>query len=413
MPHSKALRHEAIRSGKGLSIAGKRTVTARVLCGVRAASVRHQSVEDAAKAAASHRSIKFAFAAALRYPCGALESETGWDGEPNMEYRRLGASDVEVSAVAFGAWAIGGWLWGGTDDEQAVGAIQKAIELGMNTIDTAPAYGFGHSEHIVGEAIKDRRDEVIVATKCGVVWDGEEDRHARGTVDQEGRPRRLFNNLTKDSILREVDSSLERLGVDYIDLYQCHWPDRKTPLKETMEALVQLLDEGRIRAIGVSNFTPEMIEECRRYGPVHSDQPSYSMLNRDTEKDVLPYCASNNISLLVYSPLGQGMLTGKVTMGREFPEDDLRSRSPWFKPENRKRVLEFLEKVRPIAEGHGKTLAQLAINWCLCQEGITAILVGARRTEQVEENAGGAGWRLAEEELRLIDSWLNELGGPK
>lgn len=326
-----------------------------------------------------------------------------------MEYSKLGTSDIEVSRVTFGAWAIGGWFWGGTDDDKAVAAIQKAVDVGITTIDTAPMYGFGHSERIVGQAIKGRRDQVVIATKCGLVWDREEGQDFFRTEDNEGGPQHIFRNLKRDSILRELDLSLERLGVDYVDLYQCHWPDNTTPLKETMEVLTRILAEGKIRAIGVSNFTAEMMEECRRYGPVHSDQPRYSMLDRAADQDVRPYCAANNIALIVYSPLYQGLLTGKVTMERKFPKGDQRSGDPWFQPDNRKRVLGFLDKVRPIAEARGKTLAQLAANWCLCQEGITAALVGARTPEQVEENAGSAGWRLSGEELQRIDDGLREL----
>ena len=329
-----------------------------------------------------------------------------------MEYRRLGTSDLEASAVVFGAWAAGGWLWGGTDDELAIAAIRKGIDVGITTIDTAPMYGFGHSERVVGEAIKERRDEVIVATKCCLVWDHQSNGASFDTEDADGNPRRVYRDLGADSILRECDQSLERLGVDCIDLYQCHWPDEATPLKETMGALVRLLDQGKIRAIGLSNFTPALIEECRQYGPVHCVQPPYSMLNRGAEADVLPYCAANDVGTIVYSPLQQGMLTGKVTLEREFPEGDMRRAKPWFQPQNRRRALELLEKLQPIADAHGKTLAQLAINWCLCREGITCAIVGARRPEQADENAGGAGWSLTGEEVAQIERWLEDLGAP-
>jgi len=326
-----------------------------------------------------------------------------------MEYRQLGTSDVRVSEVMLGAWAMGGWMWGGADDEAAIEAVNRAIDIGMNTIDTAPMYGFGHSERVVGQAIKGRRDEVVIATKCGLRWDLEEGEYYFESEDNEGKHHTVYHNLKKHSILEEADMSLERLGVDYIDLYQCHWPDSTTPLSETMEALTQLLDEGRIRAIGLSNFTPQMIQECRKYGPVHSDQPPYSMLDRDIEKELAPYCAQQNVALIVYSPLHRGLLTGKVTMERTFNEGDQRNWMPWFKPENRKRALEFLHRLKPIAEGHGKTFAQLAINWCLCQQGVTAAIVGARRPDQVEENAGGTGWRLSQDEIAQIRAWLEEL----
>ena len=329
-----------------------------------------------------------------------------------MDYAKLGPDGPEISRVIFGAWAVGGWMWGGTDDAKAVEAIQKAIEVGMTTIDTAPVYGFGHSEMIVGEAVKDHRDQVQIATKCGLRWDRGDGQDYFQTTDAEGNELHVYRNLKKDSILEEIDRSLERLGVDYVDLYQCHWPDATTPLAETMEALNQIREEGKAKAIGMSNFTPEMIAECRKYGPVVSDQPLYSMLDRGIEADLLPYCAENHVGVIVYSPLHQGMLTGAVTMDRTFGEGDQRSWKPWFKPENRRRVLEFLEKVRPIARKHHRTLAQVAVNWCLCHHGITAALVGARDPAQVEENAGAAGWCLSKDELTSIRGWLDELGGP-
>ena len=331
-----------------------------------------------------------------------------------MQYRQLGDSGVRASEVMLGTWAIGGWMWGGTDDEEAVAAINRALDIGMDTIDTAPMYGFGHSERVVGRAIRGRkRDEVVLATKCGLRWDLEEGESYFETEDNEGRPHKVFRNLKKHSILEEVNRSLERLGVDYIDLYQCHWPDSTTPLGETMEALVQLLEEGKIKAIGVSNFAEQMIEECLQHGPIHSDQPLYNMLDRDIEEGLQAYCARRNVALVVYSPLHQGLLTGKVTMDRTFGEGDQRNWRPWFKPHNRRRVLAFLDKLGPIAQRHGKTVSQLAINWCLCQHGITSAIVGARRPEQVDENAGGSGWKLDEEELRQIRGWLEELNGPQ
>lgn len=327
-----------------------------------------------------------------------------------MEYRQLGTSEVEVSRVIFGAWAIGGWFWGGADDDKAIEAIHKAIDVGVTTIDTAPMYGFGRSERVVGEAIKGRRDDVVLATKCGLVWDRAVSEFFFETEDEQGNKHKIYRDLKRDNVLREFDMSCERLGVDYIDLYQCHWPDATTPLKETMEAMAQLLAEGRIGAIGVSNFTPEMIQECRRYGPVHCDQPEYSMLTRQADADVRPYCAQSGVGLIVYSPMHQGMLTGKVTMERTFPEGDQRNWKPWFKPENRIRALAFLEKVQPIADSRGKALAQVAVNWCLQQEGVTSAIVGARTATQAEENAGGAGWALTEEELDAIGKALAELG---
>jgi aryl-alcohol dehydrogenase-like predicted oxidoreductase len=330
-----------------------------------------------------------------------------------VEYAQLGQSDLKISRVVLGAWAIGGWKWGGADDEESVAAIRRALDLGVSTVDTAPVYGFGHSERIVGEAIKGRREEVVIATKCGLRWDTEEGERYFDTADRDGNPLTLYKDLRPDSIREEIDRSLQRLSVDYVDLYQCHWPDSTTPLSETMGALVEILEQGKARAIGVSNFAAHMIEEARGQAPIASGQPLYNMLDREIEQDLLPYCAAHDVGVIGYSSLHMGLLTGKVTMERTFPGDDVRNIKPWFKPTNRRRALQFVERLRPIAEAHDRTLAQLAVNWCLCQRGITGAIVGARRPAQVEENVGGAGWRLTDEELSTIRGWLEELGGPE
>jgi len=329
-----------------------------------------------------------------------------------MEYVELGCSGLSVSRIIFGTWAIGGWMWGGTDDAQAIAAVRAAIDAGITTIDTAPMYGFGHSERIVGEAVRGRRDEVVIATKCGLRWDRPEGQDFFPTRMEDGREVTVRRNLSRQSILEEIDLSLERLGVDYVDLYQCHWPDPTTDIEETMGALSTIVQQGKARAVGVSNFTPEMMRECLRHGAIASDQPLYNMLDRDIDEDVLPFCADNGVGVIVYSPLHQGLLTGKVGMDREFPSDDQRSWKPWFKPANRQRVIEFLDKLTSIAQAHDRTLAQVAVNWCLCQRGVSAAIVGARRPEQVTENAGGAGWSLTQDELATIRGWLEELGGP-
>jgi len=325
-----------------------------------------------------------------------------------MEYRRLGSSDLEISTVGLGCWAMGGWWWGGTDVNDSIAAVQKAIDVGINFIDTAPVYGWGLSEEIVGRALEGRRDKAVVATKCGLIWDREE-----GEYYFEDAGHKVYRCLRKENIIREAEASLRRLRTDWIDLYQCHWPDKTTALEETMEALVALRDQGKIRAIGVSNFTVPMHEECLRHGPLHSSQPRYNMLDRKIEKDVLPFCREHNIGVVVYSPLEQGILTGKVTPDRKFAPDDYRTHQPWFQRKNLERALGFLERIRPIAEGHGKSLAQLAIAWVVAQPGVTAAIVGARRPEQVEHNAGGSDWRLSEDELKVIESELAALGGPE
>ena len=330
-----------------------------------------------------------------------------------MRYRKLGGSDLEVSTVIFGAWAIGGWYWGPQDDEESIRTIHAAIDAGMTTIDTAPMYGMGHSEEVVGRAIQGRRDEVLVATKCGLRWDTPDEGVEYFTCKMpDGSQHPVRRNLHKRAILEEIGFNLERLGTDVIDLYQCHWPCKSAPIPETMEALVQLKDEGKIRAIGVSNFSPEMLQECIDHAPLASNQPPYSLLRRNIEADVLPFCRDHGIGVIVYSPLQQGLLTGKMTPDRELHDEDYRKGQKWFTPKNRQRVLDALERIRPIAEAHDATFAQTTIAWTLAQPGITATIVGARTPAQVRENARAADIDLTPDELAHIRAVFDELGGP-
>ena len=327
-----------------------------------------------------------------------------------MQFRQLGTSDIQVPVVSFGAWAIGGWMWGGTDDNDAIRALQRGIDLGVTCIDTAPAYGFGHSERIVGQAIKGRRDQVTVATKCALRWDCQDGEFFFESVDTEGQTRRLYRNLRPESIRYECEQSMKRLGVDVIDLYQCHWPDTTTPIADTMGALLELKREGKIRAIGVSNFTAAMMRECLKSGAIDSDQPKYNALERTVEREILPFCRENGISLLAYSPIAQGMLTGKITLDREFPAGDLRRDRPLYARANRVKVLAMLDKVKPIAEAHGATLSQVFIAWLVAQPGVTSALVGARNERQVEENAQAGELRLESGEIQGIRNLVEELG---
>jgi len=329
-----------------------------------------------------------------------------------MELRKLGKSDLKVTPVVFGAWAIGGWFWGGTDDAEAVTAIRAAVDEGINTIDTAPMYGFGHSEEIVGKALKGIRDKVIVATKCGLRWNRTDGDFHFVAQDEQNRSHQIYKVLKPDSIIEECDLSLKRLNVDVIDLYQCHWPDTTTPIADTMGALMKLKEQGKIRAVGVSNFTPAMMRECLNAAPLASDQPKYSLLAREIEADVLPFCRENNIGVIVYSPLAQGLLTGKVTMDRQFAPGDLRVNTPWFQPQNRQRVLDALGRIRPIADAHRATLGQVAINWVINTPGVTSAIVGARNAAQVRENVHAAEFRLSEEEQSFIRSTFESLGKP-
>ena len=321
-----------------------------------------------------------------------------------MRYRPLGQSGIEASVVAFGAWAVGGWWWGGADERDSIEAIRTALDAGINLIDTAPAYGLGYSEEVVGKAIRGRRDEVVLATKCGLVWHTDAGTHF---FDQSGKP--ICKHLGCASIRHELEQSLLRLQTDMIDLYQTHWQDTTTPIEETMATLLDLKREGKIRAIGVSNATVEHIDEYRKIGPIDCDQEKYSMLDRELDSERLPYCARNNIAVLAYSPLAQGLLTGKVSADRELPEGDFRSEDPRFSKENRAKVLAFLEEIRPIADVHNATLAQLTIAWTLAQPGLTHALVGARSVQQARENAAAADIVLAAEELATIDAALARL----
>lgn len=329
-----------------------------------------------------------------------------------MQMRSLGQSAIKASVVGFGAWAIGGWMWGGSDRKDAVRAIQAAVDAGINLIDTAPIYGFGVSEEIVGEAIRKRRDKVILATKCGLVWHIQKGDFFFDSDDASptkvNPTRKVFRYLGRDAIRYEIEQTMRRLRTDYIDLYQTHWQESTTPIAETMEELLKLKKEGKIRAIGVSNATVEQLEVYRSVGPVDSDQEKYSMLDRGHEKDLLPYCATNGLAFVAYSPLAQGLLTGRMAPDRSFKPGDQRLNNPRFSVENRKRVAAFLSKIEPIAKERHLTLSQLVLAWTLCQTGCSHVLAGARTKEQALENAGAGNVRLSEEEVSAITAALTQ-----
>jgi len=290
-----------------------------------------------------------------------------------MEYRRLGSTDIQVSVVGLGCWAIGGEVavWGPVDDNEAIAAIQQGLDLGITLIDTAPAYGYGHSEELVAKAIAGRRDQVVVATKCGLVW-----KEPGGKIERCLNPR---------SVMAECAASLRRLRVETIDLYQIHWPDPNTPLQATMEALVRLREQGKIRAIGVSNFNCQQMTEARKYGPVECLQPELSMLERTATEDLLPYCREYNLGVLAYGPLARGLLSGKFGPTSRFT--DLRARDARFSGPAFARNLALVDKLKAIAGRLECTAAQLALRWVIQQEGVTAALAGFKRTSQAVENA--------------------------
>ena len=325
-----------------------------------------------------------------------------------MHTRPLGDSDVRVTPVIFGAWAIGGWMWGGNEEADSLDAIRASIDHGVTTIDTAAIYGMGHSEELVGKAIKGRRDKVVIATKCGMRWNVNEGSDPWPQKDNAGRDVTIFKNARPASIAYECEQSLKRLGIDVIDLYQIHWPDTSTPVEDSIAAMQKLKDQGKIRAIGVSNYDLTWLGKATAVAPIASLQPPYSLIQRKIETDILPFCRQSNIGVIVYSPLERGLLTGKVPPDRVFPAGDHRAKHKYFTPENRSRVLAALEKIRPIADSHQASFAQLVINWTVHEPGITAALVGARNAEQAEHNAKALSFTLTGDERGQIRAAFDE-----
>jgi aryl-alcohol dehydrogenase-like predicted oxidoreductase len=310
---------------------------------------------------------------------------------------RFGKTGLEITPVGFGAWAIGGtgWrgAWGHQDDDEAVGAIRRAIELGINWVDTAAVYGLGHSEELVARALKGvaDADRPYVFTKSSLRWD------ENGNV---------INSLNWDSVKRECEESLRRLRTDVIDLYQIHWPNPDEDVEEGWSAMAELKEEGKVRHIGVSNFDVSQMERANAIAPVETLQPPYNMLNRDVEEKILPYCGDNDIGVIVYSPMRSGLLTGKMTLGRiqNMPSDDWRRGADDFQEPKLSRNLELVEKLREIGERHGKSPAEVAIAWTLRHPGVTAAIVGGRRPDQVDGIIGAAEFRLSEDEIEEIET---------
>ena len=325
-----------------------------------------------------------------------------------MEYKKLAKSEIPVSVITFGAWVTGGLFWGGADKNQSIKAIQKAIDYGITSIDTAPVYGFGESEKIVGKAIKGKRDKLQILTKYGLRWDQKIGTYYFDITDHKGNSNSIYKYAGKDSIVYECEQSLRRLGTDYIDLYQIHWHDIATPIEESMEAVTKLISEGKVRAAGVSNYAVEHLEKACSVINIVSDQVPYNMVKRGIEDDVVPYCINNNISILAYSPLERGLLTGKITSDYKFNPGDNRSKSPFFSGQNLYKINKFLDSIKPLAEERKISLAQLVINWTIQQPGITSVLVGLRNPEQAEENVKAIDFMLNDEEIDIINSELKK-----
>jgi aryl-alcohol dehydrogenase-like predicted oxidoreductase len=315
-----------------------------------------------------------------------------------MEHRRLGKSALNVSVIGLGTWAIGGKFWGHTDETEAIAAIQKAIDGGINLIDTAPIYGDGHSEELVGKAVKGRRHQVIIATKCGVRFRGAD----------------LVNDLTPKSIRKELEVSLKLLDTDVIDLYQCHWPDPNTPIEDTIGEMEKMKAEGKIRAIGVSNFDAALLKRAQKVAQVASNQVQYSLLNREIEKELIPFCREQAIGILAYGLMGGGILTGKYKQKTKFGKDDARGFFYNFYDEPQwSQVQALLKELERIAARHGKPVAHVAINWVRQQAGLTSALVGARSPQQAEANAAAGDWQLSSEDLAIINKTISQTFGEK
>ncbi len=310
-----------------------------------------------------------------------------------MQTKVLGNSDLKITPLGFGSWAIGGgnWAggWGPQDDRQAIEAIERAVELGMNWIDTAAVYGLGHSEELVGQAIRGMRRKPYIFTKCALRWD---DR------------RNIHNSMKADSLRYECDASLRRLGVDMIDLYQIHWPDPDREIEEGWETLARLQEEGLVRWIGVSNFSVAQMQRAQRIAPITSLQPPYSLLDRHVENDILPYCAQNNIGVIAYSPMASGLLTGAMTRERiaNFPQDDWRRTHEWFQEPQLTKNLALADRLGQIGARHGHSAAEVAIAWTLRLPAVTGAIVGSRSAQQVEGVIGAMDFRLSEDELAEI-----------
>jgi aryl-alcohol dehydrogenase-like predicted oxidoreductase len=313
--------------------------------------------------------------------------------EMKVERREIPGTSLKVSPVAIGTWAIGGWMWGGTDETESIATIRAAFEHGINVIDTAPVYGFGRSEEIVGRAIAGGRlrSEVLIATKAGLQWDGE----------------KVFRNASRARILREVEDSLRRLRTEYIDIYQVHWPDPLIMIEETAEAMHILFKQGKIRAIGVSNFSVGQMQRFRRVAPLHVLQPPYNLFERGIEVDLLPYCRENKIAMLGYGALCRGLLSGRMRPDTAFGGDDLRRTDPKFQQPRFTQYLAAVGKLDRLAQRFGKRVIHLAVRWMLDQ-GVTTALWGARHTDQLQPVDDVTGWSLDAAAKAEIDRILRE-----
>ncbi len=328
-----------------------------------------------------------------------------------MEYRKIGNSDLELSVITFGAWAAGGWMWGSTDRNDAINAIKASYDLGVTSIDTAPIYGQGDSEEILGDAIKGiSRDKLQVVTKFGMRWDLTKGDFGFKSKNNDGAAIDIYKYAGKESVIYECEQSLKRLGTDYIDLYQIHWPDSTTPISETFEAVSRLIEQGKVRYAGVCNYDIAQLKEADQTLEIISNQIPFSMVNRSVEEETVPYCIENNKSVLAYSPMERGLLTGKMTADYKFEEGDHRQGNKFFSPESIEKTNAFLAKIKPLADEKNATLSQLVLRWTIERPGITIALVGARNEKQAVQNAKAVNVKLNAEEIQFINTELEKAG---
>ncbi|MGN8056855.1 aldo/keto reductase [Pedobacter sp. 22163] len=328
-----------------------------------------------------------------------------------MEYRKIGNSDLELSVITFGAWAAGGWMWGSTDRNDAINAIKAGYDLGVTSIDTAPIYGQGDSEEIVGDAIKGiSRDKLQLVTKFGMRWDLAKGDFGFKSKNNDGKEIDIYKYAGKESVIYECEQSLKRLGTDYIDLYQIHWPDVTTPISETFEAVNKLIEQGKVRYAGVCNYNVAQLKEADQTLEIISNQIPFSMVNRGVEDEIVPFCIEKNKSVLAYSPMERGLLTGKMTADYKFEEGDHRQGNKFFLPESIEKTNAFLTKIKPLADEKNATLSQLVLRWTVERPGITIALVGARNEKQAVQNAEAINVKLNTEEIQFINSELAHAG---
>ena len=312
-----------------------------------------------------------------------------------MEFTKISGTDIESSRIGLGCWAIGGWLWGGSEERESIDTIISALERGITLIDTAAIYGFGRSEEIVGKAITEygNRENIVLATKAGLDW-------TSGKV---------YRNSTRDRIMKEVEDSLTRLQTDYIDIYQIHWPDYDTPIEETAKAMNELFEKGTIKAIGVSNYSPEQMDVFRKNSPLHTSQPPYNLFERGIEEDIAPYCDDNKITMLLYGAICRGLLSGRMKPDTKFEGDDIRKADPKFGEPRFAQYLKAVDLLDKYAQEHyGKRIIHLAVRWVLDKEPSHIALWGARRPSQLDPVGDIMGWSLGKGDFEAIDKILEE-----